>query len=124
MHRLVAVLVVLILDALWVHLVIGPRYNAVIEKIQRGTPMRIRAPAALFAYGFMIVGLLAFCVRDEDASGRAALRGALFGLVLYGVYASTNAAIFDGFDVSLAVLDVAWGSFVYGLATGIAASLR
>ena len=123
-NRLVAALVVLILDALWVHFVMNPRYHTMIEEIQRGTSMRVRAPAAVLAYGFMIIGLLVFCVRDDDAPVKAAMRGALFGFVLYGVYDCTNAAIFDRFEISLAVLDVAWGAFVYGLATGIAASLK
>ena len=123
-NRLVAALVVLILDALWVYFVMTPRYKAMIKEIQRGTPLRLRAPAAVLAYGFMIIGLLVFCVRDEDAPVKAAMRGALFGFVLYGLYDSTNAAVFDRFDISLAVLDVVWGAFVYGLATGIAASLK
>ena len=119
-HRIVAVAALLVLDLVWVSVVMGPLYTSMIARIQAQEPMRLRAQWALVAYAFMGVGLLSFCVRDEEPSAAGA-RGALFGLVLYGVYDFTNAALFKDFQLWLACIDVLWGSFLFGAASALAA---
>ncbi|MCH9762989.1 MAG: DUF2177 family protein [Gammaproteobacteria bacterium] len=40
--------------------------------------------------------------------------GALFGLIVYGVYDFTCLAIFKDWPVKMAFIDIAWGTFLYG----------
>ena len=46
--------------------------------------------------------------------------GALFGLFCYMTYDLTNLAVIRGFPTQLALIDVAWGSFVTAVCSGIA----
>ena len=119
-QRLTAATVLLALDLVWVTTVMRSWYASMVAIIQSETPMRLRMQWALVAYAFMVVGLLSFCVRDGDDLSEAGARGALFGLVLYGVYDFTNATVFKDFHVGLACIDVVWGSFVFGVASAAA----
>ncbi|BDT77672.1 membrane protein [Polynucleobacter yangtzensis] len=46
--------------------------------------------------------------------------GALFGLFCYMTYDLTNLAVIRGFPTQLALIDIAWGSFVTAVCSGIA----
>ena len=45
--------------------------------------------------------------------------GALFGLFCYMTYDLTNLAVIRGFPTQLALIDIAWGSFVTAVCSGI-----
>ena len=46
--------------------------------------------------------------------------GALFGLFCYMTYDLTNLAVIRSFPTQLALIDIAWGSFVTALCSGVA----
>lgn len=46
--------------------------------------------------------------------------GALFGLFCYMTYDLTNLAVVRNFPAQLALIDIAWGSFVTSISAGIA----
>ena len=46
--------------------------------------------------------------------------GALFGLFCYMTYDLTNLAVIKNFPAQLALIDIAWGSFVTAICSGIA----
>ena len=46
--------------------------------------------------------------------------GALFGLFCYMTYDLTNLAVIRNFPTQLALIDIAWGSFVTAVCSGIA----
>ena len=46
--------------------------------------------------------------------------GALFGLFCYMTYDLTNLAVIRNFPTQLALIDIAWGSFVTAICSGIA----
>lgn len=46
--------------------------------------------------------------------------GALFGFFCYMTYDLTNLAVIRGFPTQLALIDIAWGSFVTAVCSGIA----
>uniref|UniRef100_B1XVT7 Transmembrane protein n=1 Tax=Polynucleobacter necessarius subsp. necessarius (strain STIR1) TaxID=452638 RepID=B1XVT7_POLNS len=45
--------------------------------------------------------------------------GALFGLFCYMTYDLTNLAVIRNFPIQLALIDIAWGSFVTALCAGL-----
>lgn len=75
------------------------------------------------AYALMVLGLCIFVLADATTVSEAVVRGSVFGLVLYGVYDATAAAVLHKWDRSLAAADVLWGMTVYTLAAvaGVAA---
>lgn len=117
-----AVVTLLILDLLWITIVMGPRYRDMIAHVQGDAPMHVRVWPAVVAYVLMCVGMLVFVLpRVRDATRRrgksaalsAILFGGGFGVVLYGVYDATAAAVMKDWSIPLALIDVAWGGAVF-----------
>jgi uncharacterized membrane protein len=111
--------VLLAADLLWVAAVMRPRYAALVRRVQGGRDARYRAWAAAAAYATLAAGFAALVHPRLDAARPlegAVVHGGAYGLVLYGVYDFTNAALFAEWDVPLALVDVAWGGAVHALA--------
>jgi uncharacterized membrane protein len=107
-----ALVVFLILDALWLGVVARGFYRE-----QFGDLMRpdIRWGAALLFYLLFIAAVLVFVVMpalERGSLGYAIGMGAFFGLVAYATYDLTNLAVLRGFPTMVAVVDMAWGAVV------------
>jgi uncharacterized membrane protein len=70
------------------------------------------ALCALAAYALMAIGWAAIVVPAvrRDRVIAAAKTGALYGLVLYGVFNATTGAMFDNWGWDVMVRDTAWGT--------------
>ena len=102
----------LVLDGLWLGVLMGPTYKGLLGPLMLEQPRLL--PAALF-YGLYVFGCVAFVVLPALASGgwqRAARLGGLLGLVAYGTYDLSNWATLQGWSAGLAVMDMAWGTFL------------
>jgi uncharacterized membrane protein len=107
-----ALIVFLVLDALWLGVVARGFYRE-----QFGDLMRpdVRWGAALLFYLLFIAAVLVFVVAPALARGSllyALGMGAFFGLVAYATYDLTNLAVLRGFSTRVAVVDMAWGAVV------------
>jgi uncharacterized membrane protein len=74
--------------------------------------------AAIVFYLLFIAGILVFAVfpaLDKGSLGRAVLLGCLLGLLTYATYDLTNLATLKGFPPIVAVVDLAWGTFLTGV---------
>jgi len=115
-HRLISTATLLILDFLWIGLYMGSRYSAMIKNIQ-GTPMKTNWLYAVIAYTLMVIGLNHFVLPNINVKNvtikDSLTYGFIFGLVLYGVYDFTIGAVLKKWSMSLAIVDVLWGGFVY-----------
>ena len=115
-HRLISTATLLILDFLWIGLYMGSRYSTMIKNIQ-GTPMKTNWLYAVIAYTLMVIGLNHFVLPNINVKNvtikDSLTYGFIFGLVLYGVYDFTIGAVLKKWSMSLAIVDVLWGGFVY-----------
>lgn len=115
-HRLISTATLLILDFLWIGLYMGSRYSTMIKNIQ-GTPMKTNWLYAVIAYTLMVIGLNHFVLPNINVKNvtikDSLTYGFIFGLVLYGVYDFTIGAVLKKWSMSLAIIDVLWGGFVY-----------
>jgi uncharacterized membrane protein len=107
---LTALVGLLILDAVWLT-AIAPTSRRVIAGIQ-GSPLQVRWTPALLVYLLIAAGITAFAVSPDMSLLETAGRGALLGLVIYGVYDLTNHATLTGYPLSYAAADIAWGTFL------------
>ncbi len=110
-------LTLFLVDMLWLRVIAMAWYQ------QGMGPLLAESPnlwaAALF-YLLFPVGLMIFAVMPADAAAsvlRVVGMGALFGFFAYATYDLTNLAVVKGWPVALAILDIAWGAAVSGLAT-------
>jgi len=95
--------------------------ETMVKRIQ-GRTTNLRGPAVIAAYAFMIAAVYFFAVQPSRSWKNAASRGALLGLVMYGMFDMTNYAALDSYSLTYAVTDIAWGTVLFA-ATAAAASL-
>jgi len=60
--------------------------------------------AAIITYIFLVLGIYFFAVKEKNV-----YKGALFGLVVYGVYNFTNLATISKYGFYESVIDTIWG---------------
>ena len=111
-----ALLAFLVLDGLWLGVLMSSTYKELLGTLMLAQPKW--GPAIVF-YLLYVLGAVFFVVLPALARGsarRAALSGALFGLVAYGTYDMTNWATLQGWSAQLALMDMAWGGLLTCLA--------
>lgn len=99
----------LVLDGLWLGVLMGPTYKSLLGPLMLDQPRLL--PAVLF-YLLYVIGCVVFVVLPSGSWQRAARLGALLGLVAYGTYDLSNWATLQGWSAGLAVMDMAWGTFL------------
>ncbi|PQZ90830.1 MULTISPECIES: DUF2177 family protein [Pseudomonas] len=106
---LATLLAFLILDGLWLGVLMGPTYKFLLGPLMLDQPRLL--PAVVF-YLLYVFGCVVFVVLPSLSWQRAARLGALLGLVAYGTYDLSNWATLTGWSAQLAVMDMAWGTFL------------
>ena len=109
---LVSILGFVILDGIWLGLVMKDFYRTQLASIGRivdGTFAPVWSAAAL-VYVLLGLGVAVFVVPRAHNVGHAAALGALFGLVVYGVYDLTNYSTLKAWPVQLTIADIVWGA--------------
>ena len=77
--------------------------------------------AGLF-YALYVLGIVIFAVAPALEVGlvsSAAVRGALFGFFAYATYDLTNYATLKNWPLSVALIDIGWGTVLTGAAAGL-----
>ena len=125
-HRFNLFLVALVsfglLDGIWLGAVMGAFYRSQLALLARmsGDKMAPLWMPALLVYVLLAAGLVLFVIPRTPAPVPAPLlRGALFGLVVYGVYDLTNLSTLRGWPLLLTCVDIAWGAAASAIATWI-----
>ncbi len=113
---LITLLAFLALDAIWLGLIAQPFYQTQIGFL---LAEKTNLAAAGAFYLLYVAGLVTFVVepalRAGTTPGRAALRGAFFGLVAYATYDLTNLATVDRWPIAVTAVDMAWGTVLGAL---------
>lgn len=105
------------IDALWIAGIAKSFYARHIGHLMGEAPQLV--PAALFyiiyaaAVAFLVV---VPAVAGEWSLTKTALYGAVLGVAAYGAYDLTNHATLRDWPLVVTVVDMAWGTFVTGLA--------
>tara|TARA_B100000925_G_C21622558_1_gene309530 strand:+ start:88 stop:420 length:333 start_codon:yes stop_codon:yes gene_type:complete len=89
-------------------------YNNIVKSIQ-GSEIKARYLSAFVCYLFLAFGLYYFILRTR----RPPFDAFLLGLVIYGVFETTNHVIFKNWSWKAVVLDTLWGGILFYLTTYI-----
>ncbi len=118
---LIALPVFLALDFIWIGLISANFYKTALASLARSSGVNF--VAAAIAYFLIVFGLSVFVyplVSGTDVSlVKVFLYGAIFGIVVYGVYDFTNLATLRDWTWQLSFHDMLWGGTVCGLVTMI-----
>ena len=111
----------MVLDGIWLGVVMKSFYRTQLAPIARMSNGGIAPnwPAAFVVYLALGAGVALFVSPRASSLGSAAGYGALFGLVVYGVYDFTNFSTLRQWPLAVTLVDVAWG----GVATAAAAAV-
>lgn len=107
-----AAVIFLAADFVWLRNMGPAFYSPELGGLLREEP---RLGIALAFYLLFVVGLVIFVIHpgmQGEPLGLVAAKGAIFGLVAYATYDLTNLATVKGFTVKVAMVDMAWGTFI------------
>ena len=113
----ISTILLLVLDIIWIGGFMGGQYEGMIKKIQ-GSKMTVNLLYAVLTYILMIIGLQFFVisnVKEENLLMDSLKYGFLYGMILYGVYGLTAAAVIKEWDILVTIYDILWGGTVYFL---------
>lgn len=100
------------LDFLWLGVVARKFYASQLGDLMRDNINYIASGGFYLAY---VAGIVFFAVLPAITEGswsRAALNGALLGLLAYGTYDMTNIATLKDWPVAMSVVDMGWGGLL------------
>ena len=109
----------LFFDLIWLGVIMSGFYNHELGDLARrqGAALAPRWGAAVLVYLLIPGGIILF-VRPLLGKNSTSLQafgwGALFGLVLYGVYDLTNLSILEKWTVRMTLADISWGCVLSG----------
>lgn len=107
---IISSVIMLALDVVFLRLVMGT-FAHMVKQVQN-KPLRFRYYSAAMSYVVMVSGLNYFILSDPKKTWIDAF---LLGVLVYGVYETTNHAIFDGWTGYPVVVDTLWGGALFAM---------
>lgn len=109
--------IILILDFIWISIIMKNFYNkelSIIAKKEKGK-LKPNLIPGLIVYLIIALGITFFVLPISKTILESLIYGALFGLILYGVYDLTNLSIIKNYSLKLTIIDIIWGIFLCGI---------
>jgi len=106
----VAVAAFLVIDLLWLGVVARSFYQTQMGHLMRANVNWAAAIAFYLIFVSGIVVLVVWPAVERQSLAHALGLGALLGLVTYAAYDLTNLATLEGFPLTVAVVDLMWGT--------------
>ena len=106
-------IIIIVLDILFLYFS-STFFNKLIKKIQ-GNKINLKLNSVLLCYFFMILSINYFILSQNKSVAEAFI----LGLCIYGIYETTNYAIFDNWNIKALILDTLWGGILYASTTYI-----
>jgi uncharacterized membrane protein len=114
---LISIFALLVLDGIYIYLTHKIFADQIIN-VQR-VVMTLKPMGAVVCYALLIAGLNYFIIQRN----RSIPEAFFLGLVIYGVYDSTNYATLKKWESSVAIMDTLWGGSLFALTTAITYAL-
>ena len=108
---LIASIIFILLDIVFLYLNSRTFEQQVIQ-IQN-IPLKLRYAPAIVCYVLLILGLYYFILREHKTPNEAFI----LGIVIYGVYETTNYATLKKWKIETLIKDTLWGGILFYLTT-------
>jgi len=127
---LISALFLLLLDAMYLFF-IRHYFNNQIKRVQ-GVPIKLNYYGIVICYLTLILGLNYFIISDgsirigggNDMTSKKILDAFLLGILIYGVYETTNLSILKNWSMKTVIIDTLWGGIVLSSTTAIIYGLQ
>jgi uncharacterized membrane protein len=115
---LISAIVLISIDFIYLNLIKDYFFNQI--KSVQGSQPNINLLGAAICYIFLIVGINYFIIKPRKSVSDAFL----LGIVIYGVYETTNYALFKNWSMLTVIIDTLWGGILFASTTYIVNLLR
>ena len=115
----VALPVFLVMDMIWLGVVARSFYQSQMGHLMRA---QVNWAAAIVFYLLFVAGIVVLAVWpavERQSLAHALVLGALLGLVTYAAYDLTNLATLEGFPLTVALVDLAWGTVLCAIVSAV-----
>ncbi len=86
----------------------------------QGSALKLNYFGAAICYVFLVAGLNYFIIKPRKSVSDAFL----LGLVIYGVYETTNYALFSNWSIVSVIIDTLWGGLLFASTAYIVEKMR
>jgi uncharacterized membrane protein len=115
---LISAIVFIAIDSVYLNIMKG-YFQKQVQNVQ-GSALQINFLGAAICYVFLILGINYFIIKPHKSVQEAFL----LGLVIYGVYETTNYALLKKWSLLTVIMDTLWGGILFALTTYIVNILR
>jgi uncharacterized membrane protein len=115
---LVSAIVFISID--FIYLNVMKRYFDNQIRMVQGSPIKMNYLGAALCYIFLIAGINYFIIKPRKSVSDAFL----LGIVIYGVYETTNLTLFKNWSILTVIIDTLWGGLLFAATTYIVNLLR
>ncbi len=118
----ISIPVFIIIDYFWIGIIAKDFYQVRLAHLFG----EFNLTSAIILYVVLLAGLTFFAIYPAYQAGslvQAVVYGALFGFFTYFTYDLTNQATLKDWPVIVTIIDIAWGTFVSGLVSGLVFSI-
>jgi uncharacterized membrane protein len=115
---LISAIVFVTLDYFYLNLI--KNYFKKQVQLVQGSPLELNYLGAIICYIFLIFGINYFIIKPK----RSVQDAFLLGLIIYGVFETTNLALFSKWSWLTVVIDSLWGGILFALTTYIVTIIR
>ena len=115
---LISAILFIFIDTVYLQLV-RPYFEKQIQDVQ-GSTVNVNFLGVALCYIFLIIGINYFIIKPRKSVTDAFL----LGIVIYGVYETTNYALFKKWSLLTVFIDTLWGGILFALTTYIVNMLR
>lgn len=88
--------------------------------IIQGSPLKVNMYGAVACYILLVLGLNYFIL----SANKSVMDAFILGIVIYGVFETTNLALFKKWPTYIAVIDTLWGGILFALTTYIIKQIK
>lgn len=108
-------IILIIIDSIYLSLLKG-YFSKQVQAVQK-TPLQVNIFSMIICYLFIIIGLNYFIIQSK--SDKTVFNAFLLGIIIYGVYETTNLSIFTKWSWITVIIDTLWGGILFALTTWI-----
>ena len=115
---LVSAIIFILTDFIYLNLIKDYFLNQI--KLVQGSEPKVNYLGLVLCYIFLIAGINYFIIKPRKSVSDAFL----LGIVIYGVYETTNYALLKNWSMLTVIMDTLWGGILFAFTTYIVNMLR
>ena len=114
---LITAVIFVAIDAIYLNIIKDFFSNQI--KLVQGFNIKMNYLATVICYVFLVFGINYFIIKPK----RSIYDAFVLGIVIYGVFETTNMALFSKWSWMTVIIDTLWGGVLFGLTTLIVSTI-